>query len=252
MNSDAVVPFLGGILATAAGAYIAFYLKGASARRDQIAQALASFYSGTAVAYYAAREVFGSENETDSEPYIEIHKRFDERYENFLAASTTLASLVPPTLRDEVLSIEDFWDQLNEKRFTRGTAKELFDRLDNIREKILDSIQYSRFTDPFWKSRISLLKRSLLGFAILLGLLFAAYWFSCRLSGDVFLLSDGGKVEIAPGALITIFPQTSEQSVDKFIASTVVATAHEEFANRVIQGTKNSPIEIAKVQNQAA
>jgi len=251
MNLDVLLPFLGGILATAAGTYVGFYLKGASARRKQIAESLAAFYSGTAVAYYAARDFHEARENATGDQFLEIGKRFDDRYKEFLAASTTLASLVPPALREEVLAIEDFWDEMYEKGFSEQTAKTLFDTLDSIRERILESIAYSRFTDPFWKTRISSSTKGIVGISVATVVLLGLYWYSCRLSGDVFLVSDAGKAEIAPGALIAVFPQTSDQSTAKFMLSPATTAVHEEYSNRFIENLKNSPIEIAKVQNQA-
>lgn len=76
---------------------------------------------------------------------------FDQHYKEFLTASTVLASLIPPVLREEVLGFENMWDEINEKGFTAAAEKTWFDTLDAIRYKILDSISYNRFTDPFWK-----------------------------------------------------------------------------------------------------
>jgi hypothetical protein len=69
-------------------------------------------------------------------------------------ASTYLASLIPPQLREDVLKMEDIWDELHEKGISVMGSKEAWmDPLDALRYKILDSIAYNRLTDPFWKFR---------------------------------------------------------------------------------------------------
>lgn len=58
---------------------------------------------------------------------------------------------VPPDLKDEVLDIEDKWDEVNKKGFTADAETMWFATLDKIRDNILASISYNRFTDPFWR-----------------------------------------------------------------------------------------------------
>src|SRR3981189_840825 len=149
MNSDSIFTTLGGLAVGAAGTYVTFYLRGALARREQIAKLLSDFYSSAAAAYYAARDFESAQHEKPEDDDFAFYNLFDEHYKNFLFASTMLAALVHPDLRESVLEIEDFWDDLPKKGFSDQTSKSLFDTLDNIRYKILDSISYNRFTDPF-------------------------------------------------------------------------------------------------------
>lgn len=134
-----------GVLAT----YATFYIRGALARREQIAKSLADFYASAATAYYASRDY---EKTPQSNPdRLTFYKLFDQHYREFLAASTLLASLVPPKLREEVLKVEDVWDEIGREGFEAVSGKKWFDLLDGIRYRILDSVAYNRLTDPFWK-----------------------------------------------------------------------------------------------------
>jgi hypothetical protein len=80
-----------------------------------------------------------------------IYERFDRHYKEFLSASTYLASMVPPILKEEVLRIEDIWEEVNEGGFASGSSKAWFDTLDGIRDKILGSIRHNRIIYPSWK-----------------------------------------------------------------------------------------------------
>jgi len=131
----------------ALGGYAAFYFRGAGARREQIAKSLADFYSSAAAVYYAARD---HQRETGQD-HFSYYKLFDQHYKEFLSASTLLASLVPPMLREEVLRLEDTWDEINDGGFATVPSKAWFDSLDNLRDRILNSIVYSSITDPFWR-----------------------------------------------------------------------------------------------------
>lgn len=143
---------LAGLMVGAIGTYLAFYVRGALARREQIARSLADFYASAATVYYAGRD-YTQTSYQEEDNNVALYKLFDQHYKEFLSSSTVLASLIPPALREEVLSIEDKWDQINEKRIFAVSEKGWFDTLDAIRYKILDAISYNRLTDPFWKLR---------------------------------------------------------------------------------------------------
>jgi hypothetical protein len=146
-----ILPFIGAIFAGFFGTYIAFYLRGTNARREQIARSLADFYSSAATAYYAAKDRDDLPRSPETQDhYLLLYKMFDQHYKEFLSSSTVLASLVPPALREEVLGIEDLWDELNEKGYEGVPAKAWFGALDALRYKILDSISWHRVTDPFF------------------------------------------------------------------------------------------------------
>jgi hypothetical protein len=152
MTAGSMLTSLLSLAVGAMGTYVAFYLRGALVRREQIAKSLADFYSSAAAAYYAASDLEpGRRTHKSEENYLTFYKLFDQHYKEFLSASTVLASLIPPELREEVLGVEDMWDKLNEQGFTEVAAKAWFDTLDRVRYKTLDSIGYNRFTDPFWK-----------------------------------------------------------------------------------------------------
>lgn len=152
MNTGHILSSLAGLAVGALGTYAAFYLRGALVRREQIAKSLANFYSSAAAAYYAVNDLNNAKEARKSEEhYLAFYKLFDQHYKEFLSSSTVLASLVPPALREKVLDIEDLWDQVNKDGFTSATETAWFDALDKMRYKILDSISYNRFTDPFWK-----------------------------------------------------------------------------------------------------
>jgi hypothetical protein len=149
MTTTSLSSSLIGVIAGSLGTYVTFYIRGALARREQIARSLAEFYSSAATNYYAARDYQGASKA--GEDGLTLYKLFDQHYKEFLSASTMLASLVPPELREEVLSIEDLWDEINEGGFAAVPGKVWFDALDGLRYKILDSIRYNRLTDPYWK-----------------------------------------------------------------------------------------------------
>jgi len=150
MTWQSILTSLNSLAVVIAAAYVAFYFRGLPARREQIAKALANFYASAACAYYALRKLPDSDSESDQK-YLTFYKLFDDHYKEFLSSSTVLASLVHPALRDEVLGVEDIWDEINDKGFATVSEKKWFDSLDSIRARILDSISYSRLTDPFWK-----------------------------------------------------------------------------------------------------
>ena len=143
-NIGSTISFAAG----AVGTYLAFYFRGALARREQIAKSLAAFYSSAANVYYAYKEYL---KDSPADNNNMLYKLFDEHYGEFLSASTMLASLVPPALREEVLKVEDVWDEINEHGFEAVSGKMWFDLLDSVRYKILDSIAYHRVSDPFWR-----------------------------------------------------------------------------------------------------
>jgi|SRR5215472_8066975 len=145
MNSG-LVGFLVGVF----GTYATFYLRGALARREQIARSLANFYASAAAAYYARKD-YEKTRESSSDRMM-FYKLYDQHYREFLSSSTLLASLVPPKLRENVLSVEDLWDEIGSEGFQAVSGKKWFDTLDGLRYEILNSLKYSSLTDPFWKS----------------------------------------------------------------------------------------------------
>jgi len=149
MTGGTVFASLVSLVLGAAGSYVAFYIRGALALGRAVAKSLADFYASAAVVYYSAKD-YQRAPESDGGRFT-YYKLFDQHYEQFLAASTMLASLVPPGLREEILRVEDLWDQIKESGFEAVPSKLWFDTLDAMRNKVLDSIVYSRVTDPFWK-----------------------------------------------------------------------------------------------------
>ena len=145
MNSGLV-----GFLIGAFGTYATFYLRGALARREQVAKSLADFYASAATAYYARKD-YDRTGESSSDR-MTFYKLYDEHYREFLSSSTLLASLVPPKFRENVLNVEDLWDEIGSEGFQAVSGKKWFDTLDGLRYDILNSLKYSWLTDPFWKS----------------------------------------------------------------------------------------------------
>jgi hypothetical protein len=131
------------------GTYFGFYIHGALTLREQVAKSLSEFYSSAATVYYAARDYQKASDLADKNSAT--YERFDRRYKEFLSASTHLASMVPPKLKEEVLRIEDIWEEINEGGFASDSSKVWFDTLDGIRDEILGSISYNRIIYPFWK-----------------------------------------------------------------------------------------------------
>lgn len=150
MNSGAIISSIGGLMVGALGTYIGFYVRGALARREQVAKSLANFYASAATVYYAAKD-YQRTPETNPDR-MTFYKLFDQHYREFLSSSTLLASLVPPVLREEVLEVEDVWDKIGDEGFGAVSGKKWFDLLDAVRYRILDSIAYNRLIDPFWRS----------------------------------------------------------------------------------------------------
>lgn len=142
-----------GFLIGALGAYATFYLHGALARREQIAKSLADFYASAATAYYARKDY--ERTGDSSSDRMTFYKLYDEHYREFLSSSTLLASLLPPKLRENVLNVEDLWDEIGSEGFQAVSGKKWFDTLDDLRYEILNSLKYSWLTDPFWKFRKS-------------------------------------------------------------------------------------------------
>lgn len=149
MNTGAILGPLGGLVIGALGTYVAFYFHGVLARREQIAKSLADFYASAATAYYARKDYERTPEPTSDR--MTFYKLYDQHYREFLSSSTMLASLVPPRLREEVLRVEDVWDEIGQEGFESISGKKWFDILDTVRYKILDSIPYSWLIDPFWK-----------------------------------------------------------------------------------------------------
>jgi hypothetical protein len=101
---------------------------------------------------YAAKDC--ERTPKSSSDRLASYKLFDQQYREFLSSSTLLASLVPPNLREEVLRVEEVWDEIGQGGFETVSGKKRFDLLDSVRYQIIDSIVYSRLTDPFWKFQI--------------------------------------------------------------------------------------------------
>jgi hypothetical protein len=150
MNGGAILTWIGGLAVGAVGTYATFYFRDRLTWREQIAKSLADYYASAAAVYYAEREY--SRRIGDSpERQVTYYALYDQHYKEFLSASTFLASLVRPDLKDRVLSIEDLWDKKNEDPFEAVSGKTWFDELDAIRDEILRQIPYSSLTNPFWK-----------------------------------------------------------------------------------------------------
>lgn len=129
-------------IGAALGTYFGFYIRGAVTLRQQIAKSLSEFYSSAATVYYAGQDYQKAPEVNDKNSSID--ERFDRHYKEFLSASTHLASLVHPRLKEEVLRIEDIWEEVNKGGFASGSSKGWFDTLDGIRDKILSSISSNR------------------------------------------------------------------------------------------------------------
>jgi len=144
--SSAILGFAGGAL----GTWGTFYIRGALTRREQIARSLADFYASAATAYYARKDYHRTQE--SSPDRMAFYQLFNQHYREFLSSSTLLASLVPPALRENVLGIEDVWDEIGAGGFEAVSGKRWFGLLDAIRYRILDSIAYTWLTDPYWRS----------------------------------------------------------------------------------------------------
>ena len=142
--------FLTSLTVVVVGTYFGFYIHGALTLREQIARSLSEFYSSSATAYYAGRDYHKALDPLDDKNSA-VYERFDRRYKEFLSASTHLASMVPPKLKEEVLRIEDVWDEINKGGFASSSEKAWLGTLDEIRDIILDKISYNRIIYPFWK-----------------------------------------------------------------------------------------------------
>jgi hypothetical protein len=149
MLPPSILSSLTGLVGAGIGAYLGFYFRGAVPLREQIANSLSEFYSSAATVFYAARDY---QNAPATDKNSPIYERFDRHYKEFLSASTHLASLVPPKLKEEVLRIEDIWEDINRGGFALDSSKGWFDTLDVIRDKILSSISYNRILYPNWKT----------------------------------------------------------------------------------------------------
>jgi hypothetical protein len=134
VTSGAVASFVASLAGGVLGSYAAFYFRGALPRREQVARSVADFYSSAATVYYARRE-YRITPESDKD-HLAFYRLYDQHYKEFLSASTFLASLVPPTLRQEVLRIEDTWEEINDSGFAAVPSRSWFDSLDSIRDKI--------------------------------------------------------------------------------------------------------------------
>jgi len=84
----------------------------------------------------------GRRTHKSDEGYLTFYKLFDQHYKEFLSASTVLASLTPPGLREEVLGIEDLWEEINKKGFLQMLQKKLVVSIlwTEYTTRILDSI----------------------------------------------------------------------------------------------------------------
>jgi hypothetical protein len=152
MDAGTIISHLGALIYGALDTDAAFYLRGAPSRREQIAKSLAAFYASAATAYYSRKDYEQPRVLEQPSDRMGFYKLYDQHYQEFLSSSTLLASLVPPTLKDEVLSMEDLWDEISDEGFQAVSGKRWLDALDALRDKILDSIRYSWLTDPYWRS----------------------------------------------------------------------------------------------------
>jgi hypothetical protein len=99
MDAGTILSHLGALIAGALGTYAAFYLRGALARREQIAKSLAAFYASAATAYYARKDYEQPRVLEQPSDRMAFYKLYDQHYQEFLSSSTLLASPVPPTLK---------------------------------------------------------------------------------------------------------------------------------------------------------
>lgn len=150
MVAGAAFSLLGGLVAGAFGTYVGFYVRSALARLEQIAKSLADFYASAAAVYYAAKDY--QKTPDSNSDRMAFYKLFDQHYREFLFSSTLIASLVPPILREEILEVEDVWNEIAAGGFEAVSGKKWFDLLDTVRYRILDSIAYNRLIDPFCSS----------------------------------------------------------------------------------------------------
>ena len=149
MPASPILTSLVGVAVGTLGTYFSFYIRGGMTLREQIAKSLSEFYSSAATVYYATQDYRKAPHSDDKNS--PIYERFDRHYKEFLFASTHLASLVPPKLKEEVLRIEDIWEEINDGNFPSSSSKTWFDTLDGIRDKVLNSISHNRILNPFWK-----------------------------------------------------------------------------------------------------
>jgi len=150
--SGQLIGVIVGAVLTFAGVYFGPYLQQSGMQREQLAKDLADYYSASASEYYADVDLEAAKAagvDKSSAYYIELYRTHDHSYTRFLAASTKLASEVPPSLRDAVLSIEDSYDKLPARQ-TKGSETAWFKQLDGLRERILDE---TAFKNIIWKKR---------------------------------------------------------------------------------------------------
>lgn len=137
----AIIAFVGSLIGSGLVTYYGPYLQNSLARRQELANALADYYSAAASEYYAQADLNranASNVSKSSNYYIELMKENDLHYRDFLAASSRLAMDVAPDFRDQVLSIEDEWDKINTHVPDATAETEWFKDLDKIRQAVLD------------------------------------------------------------------------------------------------------------------
>jgi len=133
--------------------WFAFRTKDNVERREHIANVLATYYSAASAEYYAAKELTEAEEEgRNSAYYISIFALEDSHFTEFQSASTRLAAEVPPSLREEVLSVEGLWEEIRDLDYTSSTVENVwFSKLEEVRRKVLDEIAYTPSLDPGWR-----------------------------------------------------------------------------------------------------
>jgi hypothetical protein len=130
--------------------YMASLLQQLASRREQLSTILAKYYSSAANAHYAWAEF--DQCPTDSPNWQYLHGQDKKYYEAFLTNSTALFALVPPDIGEEILALEDLWEEIEDPTDSELEQK-WFDELDRIRYRLLPLIR-NRFLEPSVQSYI--------------------------------------------------------------------------------------------------
>jgi hypothetical protein len=132
----ALAAFAGAML----GSYFGPYTQASITRRNDLANAMESYYAASASEFYAQQTLDkADEDKTVSKSgayYLELMKE-ENHYNDWLAASTRLSLEVRTNLREKILSIEDEWDRIND-HLDASAEKTGFKDLDDIRQTVLD------------------------------------------------------------------------------------------------------------------
>jgi hypothetical protein len=151
--SPALIGFVGVFVGFIPTVLISFLQKIAT-QLDQVATALSEFYAAAASVYYGKYEIQKARKDSaadDSPRMLNLYEIYDTHYQEFLAASTKLAAKVPPKLRPTILAIEDLWDKILKQPLDKEAKTEWFKKLDDIRQKVFDSIAYYPRFEWLWK-----------------------------------------------------------------------------------------------------